>query len=87
MEKQILKKFIESRHMDCSHKFIAVNWKKTEKSESATQLMCQHCLSVVAFRDVAESCGELKTEAPLNVAQVPLKGHVIETHVVDSKIP
>ena len=86
MEKHSVKNYINSKHFGCDHKFIAVNWKKTEKSKSATQLMCQHCLSVVAFQDVAESCGELKAEAKLHVADIALERNVIEPHVVDSEI-
>lgn len=86
MDKCNLKKFINSKHMDCVHRFIIVNWKKTEKFESATQLMCQHCLSVINFQDVAESCGELKAEANLAVAELPSEGNIVEPHVVDSEI-
>lgn len=89
MEKCHLKKYIESNHMECSHDFLVVNWKKSDKYESATQLMCRRCLSVVNFQDVAESCGELKAEAglkPVDVAELPIVGGVVEPHVVDSEV-
>jgi hypothetical protein len=39
---------------ECSHVFIATNWSKTDKSQSATQFMCQKCLVTLSMQVVAE---------------------------------
>ena len=47
-------KAIASGMMDCDHTFIVVSKKKSDKSEHATQLMCQHCLMLESFTEVAQ---------------------------------
>ena len=62
MNKEIVKAYIANANLECKHSFTVVNWRITDNSHAATQLMCRHCLSVLNFQDVAESCGELKAE-------------------------
>ena len=36
----------------CSHAFVVSNWVKTEKSQNASQLVCQQCLAIVTMETI-----------------------------------
>ena len=46
-------KHINAKAPHCEHNFIATNTKKTETHEAVTQMVCQRCLMLVNFQDVA----------------------------------
>lgn len=56
---------INDKAPNCEHNFIATNTKKTEKHDSVTQMVCQRCLLLVNFEDVASGCAAYR-EASLN---------------------
>lgn len=39
--------------MECEHNFIPVNWRITETSKSASQLMCTKCLQLIDMVDIS----------------------------------
>lgn len=39
----------------CKHTFIVTNVKNGVKGRSASQIMCQHCLRLATFEDVAKA--------------------------------
>lgn len=36
----------------CEHSFVVSNWVKTEKSQNASQFVCQKCLSLVSMESI-----------------------------------
>lgn len=60
MNRDDVHQHINSKAPHCEHNFIATNTKKTEKHDSVTQMVCQKCLLLVNFHDVASGCEEYK---------------------------
>lgn len=74
MDKQALLKAVQAHPArQCKqHDFLVVSWKKTDKSEHASQLMCRRCLWLVNFADAAQLSAGLKTMLnKLSAAEVP----------------
>lgn len=56
--------------MSCEHQYLVTQWKKTDTSESAQELMCPLCMHIIDMGDMIEAKSEKAKNKKLKAVEL-----------------